>query len=417
MVRRAVLVAALAAIAAEDAGSGAAPEPGGPGASTTTFEALDARAEILFPRRGRAQRPAEPAPRVAPAADLERPPALHGVGPGGGASGRRRARAPADGGGAPPPGDAEHIAIPRLTLDQPGELQNLPPAFEVGYGVETDEPDRFKALFRSGHVCFELSTAPTDDLATTGGVPCWSLFHAARKPTFSGLATRSGPSGLARAPDTKSIIPERLRAPGRRHLRHVSQQAVSRRALGGFGAAGLATFIGEAPALAAEKAAKAPKAAKPKPLKDVALVKELFDSKIPAAGVMAWYDAHLSPDVSIEFNGGAVKLGKKEYLGLTQAILDSVPNLSYTAPKADFKKGKGNTVTWTAVVTGTHTGKPFSPLPKALQNDAEAITAYFDKSGEVITKFTVAAIPGGRASGPVGFYLQMGGDPKKLPKL
>ena len=145
---------------------------------------------------------------------------------------------------------------------------------------------------------------------------------------------------------------------------------------------------------------------------------------------MAWYDAHLSPDVSIEFNGGAVKLGKKEYLGLTQAILDSVPNLSYTAPKADFKKGKGNTVTWTAVVTGTHTGKPFSPLPKvpavkpnkktpkALQNDAEAITAYFDKSGEVITKFTVAAIPGGKGfSGPVGFYLQMGGDPKKLPKL
>ena len=100
------------------------------------------------------------------------------------------------------------------------------------------------------------------------------------------------------------------------------------------------------------------------------------------------------------------------------------------APKGDFKKGKGNTVTWTAVVTGTHTGKPFSPLPKvpavkpnkktpkALQNDAETITAYFDKSGEVITKFTVAAIPGGRGfSGPVGFYLQMGGDPKKLPKL
>jgi hypothetical protein len=52
MVRRAVLVAALAAIAAEDAGSGAAPEPGGPGASKTTFEALDARAEILFPEEG-----------------------------------------------------------------------------------------------------------------------------------------------------------------------------------------------------------------------------------------------------------------------------------------------------------------------------------------------------------------------------
>ena len=84
-----------------------------------------------------------------------------------------------------------------------------PPAFEVGYGVETDEPDRFKALFRSGHVCFELSTAPTDDLATTGGVPCWSLFHAARKPTFSGLgdAFRTLRGWLVH-PDTKSIIPE-----------------------------------------------------------------------------------------------------------------------------------------------------------------------------------------------------------------
>ena len=209
-------------------------------------------------------------------------------------------------------------------------------------------------------------------------------------------------------------------------LQKVSQQAVSRRALGGFGAAGLATFIGEAPALAAEKKEKAAKA--PKPLKDVALVKELFDSKIPAAGVMAWYDAHLSPDVSIEFNGGAVKLGKKEYLGLTQAILDSVPNFSYTAPKGDFKKGKGNTVTWTAVVTGTHTGKPYSPLkgvppakpnkkaPAKLQNDPEAITVTLNEAGQM-TKLSVAAIKGGKGfSGPVGFYLQMGGDPSKLPK-
>ena len=55
--------------------------------------------------------------------------------------------------------------------------------------------------------------------------------------------------------------------------------------------------------------------------------------------------------------------------------------------------------------------------PKACENDPEAITATFDKSGK-IASVTVDAIPGGRGfSGPVGFYLQMGGDPKKLPPL
>ena len=121
---------------------------------------------------------------------------------------------------------------------------------------------------------------------------------------------------------------------------------------------------------------------------------------------------------------------REGYLGLTKSILASVPDFSYTAPKSDFKKNKGNTVTWTAVVKGTHTGAPFSPLPKvpavkpnkkapkALQNDAELITAYLSKDGTKITKVTVDAIPGGKGfSGPVGFYLQMGGDPKKLPKL
>ena len=62
--------------------------------------------------------------------------------------------------------------------------------------------------------------------------------------------------------------------------------------------------------------------------------------------------------------------------------------------------------------------KPNKKAPKALQNDAELITAYLSKDGTKITKVTVDAIPGGKGfSGPVGFYLQMGGDPKKLPKL
>ena len=81
-----------------------------------------------------------------------------------------------------------------------------------------------------------------------------------------------------------------------------------------------------------------------------------------------------------------------------------------------------------AVVKGTHTGKPFSPIkgvppakpnkkaPAKLQNDPEAVTVTLNEAGQ-LSKLSVAAIKGGKGfSGPVGFYLQMGGDPSKLPK-
>ena len=80
-------------------------------------------------------------------------------------------------------------------------------------------------------------------------------------------------------------------------------------------------------------------------------------------------------------------------------------------------------------VKGTHTGAPYSPLPGvpavstksppvACQNDPEKITAYFKTGSKSIERIVVEAKPGGRGfSGPVGFYLQAGGDPSKLPKL
>jgi len=136
----------------------------------------------------------------------------------------------------------------------------------------------------------------------------------------------------------------------------------------------------------------------------------------------------LAADFTASFAEGKLVLPRDAYVGTTKAILASVPDFTYTAPKKDFKKKK-DAVSWTAVVKGTHTGAPYSPIPKvpaakankkspkALQNDPEAITVVFDKSGK-IKSLSVAAIPGGKGfSGPVGFYLQMGGDPKKLPKL
>ena len=84
-------------------------------------------------------------------------------------------------------------------------------------------------------------------------------------------------------------------------------------------------------------------------------------------------------------------------------------------------------VTWTAVVKGTHTGAPYSPLPGvpavsaksppvACQNDPEKVTVTFASGLTTIKSISVEALPGGKGfSGPVGFYLQAGGDATKLP--
>ena len=205
--------------------------------------------------------------------------------------------------------------------------------------------------------------------------------------------------------------------------------------------AGMASLLATEPAFAKGKAAMPP----PAPKKDskkaskkdskaasapsgVDLIKTLFDGSVPAGGIVSWYEKNLAKDFTAEFAGGKVVFDRKQYIGLTKDILASVPDFTYTSPKHDFKKKGKNQVTWTAVVKGTHTGKPFSPIkgvppakpnkkaPAKLQNDPEAVTVTLNEAGQ-LSKLSVAAIKGGKGfSGPVGFYLQMGGDPKKLPK-
>ena len=58
--------------------------------------------------------------------------------------------------------EAESMPMPRLQIDQPREMQPLPPSFEVGFGVESAAPDEFRRLFKHGHVCFFIC--------------CWALF-------------------------------------------------------------------------------------------------------------------------------------------------------------------------------------------------------------------------------------------------
>jgi len=170
-----------------------------------------------------------------------------------------------------------------------------------------------------------------------------------------------------------------------------------------------------------------------KPNTGIALLRDCFDGVIPPEGLIAWYEEHLSDDFEAEFAGGAVKLDKAAYLGVTADILKSFPDFVYTRPSTIAYADSPVIVQWTAVVKGTHTGAPYSPLPGvppvaaktpavACENDPEKITAYFVSATKPpltkIKKLKVEALPGGKGfSGPVGFYLQAGGDPSKLPPL
>ena len=167
-----------------------------------------------------------------------------------------------------------------------------------------------------------------------------------------------------------------------------------------------------------------------KPNAGIYLLRECFDGQLPARGLMEWYEEHLMPGFTASFAGGKVVLDKAAYLATTADILKSFPDFVYTRTGPMEYDGP-TIVTWTAVVKGTHSGQPYSPLPGvppvaakspaiACQNDAEQVTAIFE-SGTGLTKLKrlkVDVLPGGRGfSGPVGFYLQAGGDPTKLPAL
>jgi len=99
------------------------------------------------------------------------------------------AEAPQEEPAAPAPVEdaAESTPMPRVQVDQPREMQPLPQAFEVGFGVESAEPERFRELFKHGHVCFDLTVSPPEDPEPDRGVPCWAVFDSTRKPLFAGL--------------------------------------------------------------------------------------------------------------------------------------------------------------------------------------------------------------------------------------
>jgi len=169
-----------------------------------------------------------------------------------------------------------------------------------------------------------------------------------------------------------------------------------------------------------------------KPNTGILLLRDCFDGVLPPGGLVEWYDEHLAANFVAEFDGGAVKLDKTAYLAVTADILKSFPDFVYTRVSSIAYDDSPTIVTWTAVVKGTHSGAPYSPLPGVppvssknppieCQNDPEKITAYFESGTKPpltkIKKLKVEVLPGGKGfSGPIGFYLQAGGDPSKLPQ-
>ena len=154
-------------------------------------------------------------------------------------------------------------------------------------------------------------------------------------------------------------------------------------------------------------------------------VRETFDGGLPEGGLEAWYEEHLADNFKATFAGGKIVLDKAQYLAVTKDILASFPDFVYTREGPLAYANSPRIVEWTAVVKGTHTGAPYSPLPGVppvsakgakCQNDPEKIIVNFASGLTKIESIEVQAIPGGKGfSGPVGFYLQAGGDPTKLP--
>jgi len=117
------------------------------------------------------------------------------------------------------------------------------------------------------------------------------------------------------------------------------------------------------------------------------------------------------------------------YLAVTADLLKSFPDFVYTRQGPIAYQDSPTLVGWTAVVRGTFSGAPYTPLPGVppvsaksppvqCQNDPEKVLVTFASGSKLkkIAKIQVDALPGGKGfSGPVGFYLQAGGDPSKLP--
>ena len=158
----------------------------------------------------------------------------------------------------------------------------------------------------------------------------------------------------------------------------------------------------------------------------ILLLREFFDGQTPDQGRQAWLEEHLAADFQASFAGGKVVQSKEEFIAGCNDLLKSFPDLAFTREGPIAYNNSPNLVVWTAIVKGTHTGAAYSPKPGAkampskgvaVQNDPEKVVATFAPGTGLskLLKLTVDPLEGGKGfSGPVGFYLQVGGSASDL---
>ena len=148
-----------------------------------------------------------------------------------------------------------------------------------------------------------------------------------------------------------------------------------------------------------------------------------FDGEPMAGKAETWMTGHVADEATLQFVGPhALPLPLFDKAGFGGAITNlatSFPDLTFNATKvAPTKQEDGS---WAAdiVVTGTHTGPAFTPMPDKLPAiettgtvvtiGPETFTLWADESGKVV-KIEICPKEAGNPHGPPGFYLGIGGD-------
>ena len=170
----------------------------------------------------------------------------------------------------------------------------------------------------------------------------------------------------------------------------------------------------------AEATAAAPEEVASPPPESVAI---FFDGEPMAGKAETWMTGHVADEATLQFVGPhALPLPLFDKAGFGGAITNlatSFPDLTFNATKvAPTKQEDGS---WAAdiVVTGTHTGPAFTPMPDKLPAiettgtvvtiGPETFTVWADESGKVV-KIEICPKEAGNPHGPPGFYLGIGGD-------
>ena len=148
-----------------------------------------------------------------------------------------------------------------------------------------------------------------------------------------------------------------------------------------------------------------------------------FDGEPMAGKAETWTTEHVADAATLQFVGPhALPLPLFDKAGFSSAmgnLVGSFPDLTFNATKvAPTKQEDGS---WAAdiVVTGTHTGAAFSPMPDklpaiettgtAVSIGPETFTVWADEGGKVC-KIEITPKEAGNPHGPPGFYLGIGGD-------